>query len=94
MSLAITTQRCVKIAEERRSGSSFLTRVVSVFFRRLFAFTSRFGCWLGSLMEELLTSRAKLLLCVQWQLILRGPILVCLLAAGYRPGRYHLDRRR
>jgi hypothetical protein len=32
--------------------------------------------------------------CVQWRLILRGPIQVCLLAAGFRPGRYHLDRRR
>lgn len=33
-------------------------------------------------------------LCIQWLLILLGPILVCLLAAGIRPGRYHLDRRR
>jgi len=33
-------------------------------------------------------------LCVQWLLILRGPILVCLLAAGFRPGRYHLDSLR
>ena len=29
--------------------------------------------------------------CVQWMLILRGPIPVCLLAAGFRPGRYHID---
>jgi len=33
-------------------------------FRRLFAFTSEFGCWLGSLTGEWLTSHAKLLLFV------------------------------
>jgi hypothetical protein len=33
-------------------------------------------------------------LVIQWLLILRGTILACLLATGFRPGIHHLDRRR